>query len=69
MEATTTGNKIGRTSPGDMLSTRGGAIAVAAVAAIAAGILLFAFVQRYRSNTSASAATKTVFVARSLIPQ
>jgi Flp pilus assembly protein CpaB len=69
MEATTTGNKIGRNSPGDMLSTRGGAITVAAVAAIAAGILLFVFVQRYRSNTSASSATTTVFVARSLIPQ
>lgn len=62
-------NKIGRTSPRDVLSTRGGAMAVAAVAAILAGILLFVFVQRYRTNQSASSATTAVFVARSLIPQ
>jgi pilus assembly protein CpaB len=69
MEATPTSNKIGRNSPGDMLSTRGGAMVVAAVAAILAGILLFVFVQRYRSKESASSATTTVFVARSLIAQ
>jgi pilus assembly protein CpaB len=69
MEATSTSNKIGRKSPGDMLSTRGGAIAVASIAAILAGILLFAFVQRYRTNQNASAATTPVFVAKSLIPQ
>src|ERR1700719_2761246 len=70
MEATsTTGSKIGRNSPGDMLSTRGGAIVVATVAAILAGILLFVFVQHYRKNETASSATTPVFVARSLIPQ
>ncbi len=69
MEATSTSNKIGRNSPGDILSTRGGAMAVAAVAAIIAGILLFVFVQRYRSNTNASSATTAVFVAHSFIPQ
>lgn len=69
MEATSTSNKIGRKSPGDMLSTRGGAIAVATVAAILAGILLFAFVQRYHTNQNTSSATTPVFVARSLIPQ
>jgi Flp pilus assembly protein CpaB len=69
MEATSTSNKIGRSSPGDMLSTRGGALVVATVAAILAGILLFAFVQRYRSNQNASSATTAVFVAHSLIPQ
>jgi Flp pilus assembly protein CpaB len=69
MEAASTSNKIGRNSPGDILSTRGGAMAVATVAAILAGILLFVFVQRYRTNQSASSATTTVFVAHSLIPQ
>jgi pilus assembly protein CpaB len=69
MEASSTSNRIGRNSPGDILSTRGGAMAVAAAAAILAGILLFAFVQRYRNNQSASSATTAVFVARSLIPQ
>jgi pilus assembly protein CpaB len=69
MEAASTSNRIGRNSPGDLLSTRGGAIAVATVAAILAGILLFVFVQRYRTNQNAASATTTVFVARSLIPQ
>jgi pilus assembly protein CpaB len=69
MEATSTSNKIGRNSPGDILSTRGGAIVVATVAAILAGILLFVFVQRYRTKESASSATTSVFVARSLIAQ
>jgi pilus assembly protein CpaB len=69
MEATSPSNKIGRNSPGDMLSTRGGAIVVATVAALLAGILLFVFVQRYRTKESASSATSSVFVARSLIAQ
>jgi Flp pilus assembly protein CpaB len=60
--------KIGRSSVGDMLSTRGGASAIAAIAAIIAGILLFAFVQRYKSNQNASSAATPVFVAKSLIP-
>jgi Flp pilus assembly protein CpaB len=69
MEAASTSNKIGRNSPGDILSTRGGAMAVATVAAILAGILLFAFVQHYRTNQSTSSATTTVFVAHGFIPQ
>ena len=67
MEASS--NKIGRGSPGDLLSSRGGAIAVAVGTALLAGILLFAFVQRYKDNANSSAAPTTVFVARSLIPQ
>jgi Flp pilus assembly protein CpaB len=67
MEASS--NKIGRSSPGDLLSTRGGAVAVATGAALLAGILLFVFVQRYKDNANSSAAPTTVFVARSLIPQ
>jgi pilus assembly protein CpaB len=51
-----------------MLSTRGGATAVATGAAILAGILLFVFVQRYHSSQNASSAPTPVFVAKSLIP-
>jgi pilus assembly protein CpaB len=51
-----------------MLSTRGGATAVATGAAILAGILLFVFVQRYHSSQNASTAPTPVFVAKSLIP-
>jgi Flp pilus assembly protein CpaB len=69
MEATTTSNKIGNKSMGDVLSTRGGTTGVAVAAAVLAGILLFVFVQRYRHNQSAASAPTTVFVARSLIPQ
>jgi Flp pilus assembly protein CpaB len=69
MEATSTRSKIGRTPLGDMLSTRGGAMAVAGGAAILAGVLLFVFVQRYRTNQNASSAATPVFVARSFIPQ
>src|SRR6516165_10720230 len=68
MEATST-RKIGRNSLGDMLSTRTGAMVAAAAAAILAGILLFAFVQRYRSNQNASSASTPVFVAKSMIPK
>ena len=69
MEAAPTGNKIGRNSPRDLLSTRGGAMAVATVAAILAGILLFVFVQHYRTSQNASSATTAVFVANGFIPQ
>jgi Flp pilus assembly protein CpaB len=69
VEAASTRNKIGKRSPGDLLSTRSGAITVAAVTAIVAGILLFAFVQRYRNNSNSATAPTAVFVARALIPQ
>jgi Flp pilus assembly protein CpaB len=69
VEAVSTRNKLGKRSPGDLLSTRGGAITVAVVTAIVAGVLLFAFVQRYRSNSNSANAPTPVFVARALIPQ
>jgi Flp pilus assembly protein CpaB len=69
MESTSTTGKLGRNSPRDVLSSRGGAIAVAILAAIIAGVLLFAFVQRYRNKQDASGATTAVFVASKLIPQ
>jgi Flp pilus assembly protein CpaB len=69
MEASSPRQKIGSKSLGDVLSTRGGAIAVAAAAAILAGILLFVFVQRYRDNSNVANAPTPVFVARAMIPQ
>jgi Flp pilus assembly protein CpaB len=69
MEATPTTNKIGGKSLNDVLSTRGGAMGIAAVAALLAGVLLFVFVQRYRHSQNASSAATTVFVARGMIPQ
>jgi pilus assembly protein CpaB len=69
MEASSPRQKIGSKSLGDVLSTRGGAIAVAAVAAILAGILLFVFVQRYRDNSNVANSPTPVFVARAMIPQ
>jgi pilus assembly protein CpaB len=68
MDASSATPKIGRRTLGDTLATRGGAMMIAAIAAIIAGVLLFAFVQRYKSNQNASAAATPVFVARSLIP-
>jgi Flp pilus assembly protein CpaB len=69
MEATSTSNKIGKSSPRDVLASRGGATLVAAIAAVLAGVLLYAFVQRYRNNQNAATANSTVFVAKSLIPK
>jgi pilus assembly protein CpaB len=68
MEATSAGKKLGGGSPKDILSTRSGAMTVAALAAILAGILLYAFVQKYRSDQNSSSASTTVFVASSFIP-
>jgi Flp pilus assembly protein CpaB len=68
MEATSATKKIGGKSLRDVLSTRSGSTAVAVGAAILAGILLFAFVQRYRHNQTAASAATPVFVAKSMIP-
>jgi Flp pilus assembly protein CpaB len=56
-------------TPRDMLSTRGGSLALAIGAAIVAGILIFVFVQRYRDHVNSNNAATSVFVARSLIPK
>ena len=69
MEVASARNKIGKRSPGDLLSTRGGAVTVAAIAAIIAAILLFVFVQHYKNNSDNANAPTGVFVARALIPQ
>jgi Flp pilus assembly protein CpaB len=68
MEASSV-RKIGGKTPRDWLSTRGGTIAVAAGAALLAGILLFAFVQRYRHSVTSTASSTPVFVASGYIPR
>lgn len=58
----------GRTLKGS-LSTREGAIALALAAAVIAGLLLFVFVKRYKDNVERDNASRSVFVARALIPK
>src|SRR5579872_579096 len=53
---------------GAMFSTRRGALTTALVAALLAGILLFAFVQSYKKGTSAPVVNTPVFVASGYIP-
>jgi Flp pilus assembly protein CpaB len=70
MEASSIRKKIGGGRPGgDMLSTRNGALAVAALAALLAGVLIYAFVQRYKKHESGNAAATPVFVATGFIPR
>ena len=69
MEASSAGNRGGRRSMRDVLSTREGSIAVAVATALLAGLLLLVFVQRYRDNANSSTVSTSVFVARSLIPR
>jgi Flp pilus assembly protein CpaB len=61
--------RIGGKTPKDILSSRRGAIAVAATAAVLAGVLIFMFVQGYRSSVDSSASTTPVFVASGFIPK
>lgn len=53
---------------GAMFSTRRGALTTALVAALLAGILLFAFVQSYKKGTAAPVVNTPVFVASGYIP-
>ena len=50
-----------------LISTRRGAVLVAAVAAILAGILIVAYVQKYRSSVNSEGAPVTVLVAKQAI--
>jgi Flp pilus assembly protein CpaB len=62
------GGKKGQSDLSKLLSTRGGLAAVAAFAAIVGGLLLLVFLQRYRASLT-DKSTRTVLVARSLIPK
>ena len=69
MEASTPTRKRMGDAPRDLLSTRGGSLALAIGAAIIAGILILVFVQRYRDHVNSNNTPTGVFVARSLIPK
>jgi Flp pilus assembly protein CpaB len=68
MEASSVG-KIGGKSPRDMFSSRRGTTFIAVGAAVLAGILLFAFVQSYRSSVNSTATSTSVLVASAYIPR
>jgi len=52
-----------------LISTRRGAILVSLLAAIVAGILIVAYVQKYRSSVNSEGAPVTVLVAKQAIPK
>ena len=52
-----------------LLTTRGGTIAVAAAAALVAGLIFLLYVNRYRSSIDQSSEPITVLIAKSLIPR
>lgn len=69
MEASSSSRRrAGGNLTGAMFSTRRGAITTAIIAALIAGILLFAFVQSYKKGGSSSAGNAPVFVASGYIP-
>ncbi len=69
MEASTTSGRIGGKWPA--LSGRRSGVIVAVVAAVLAGVLLYAFVQHYKKNTPTAVAstTSSVVLATGFIPQ
>lgn len=69
MEASSSSRRrAGGSLTGAMFSTRRGAITTAVIAALIAGILLFAFVQSYKKGGSSSVGNAPVFVASGYIP-
>jgi Flp pilus assembly protein CpaB len=70
MEATTSSRRIGGKWPGGALGGRRGAILIAVVAALLAGVLIYVFVQRYKTSVTPSAPPVTsVIVAKQYIPR
>jgi Flp pilus assembly protein CpaB len=61
--------RIGGNSPGDMFSSRRGALTIAAAAVVVALLLIFLFVQQYKKSATGSVANTPVYVATSLIPR
>lgn len=71
MEAQNPRSRIGGNWTAQLLATRRGAISVAALAAVLAGVLMYLFVQHYKSNSPSVAAPPTevsVFEATKYIP-
>jgi Flp pilus assembly protein CpaB len=63
MEPQNPRSRIGGSWTAQLLATRRGAMTVAALAAILAGVLLYLFVQHYKSNsTTSAAAPASIFV-------
>ena len=52
-----------------LISTRRGAILVSVLAAILAGILIVAYVQKYRNSVNSEGAPVTVLIANQAIPK
>jgi Flp pilus assembly protein CpaB len=67
MEASSVRKKIGGNWPGDSLSGRRGTLLIAVVAALAAGLLIFLFVQQYKKHVNGTVSTSPVFVATQFI--
>ena len=69
MEASTSSRRRSSGLSGAMFSTRRGAITTAALAALLAGVLLFAFVQSYKKGGTPTVVNTPVFVASQFIPR
>jgi Flp pilus assembly protein CpaB len=71
MEASTSSRRIGgKWSGGGAFGGRRGAILIAIIAALAAGILIYVFVQRYKTSvTPTTPPISTVIVAKQFIPR
>jgi Flp pilus assembly protein CpaB len=70
MEASTsTRKRAGSSLAAAMFSTRRGSIMTAVVAALLAGIILFAFVQNYHKSSAPPVVNTPVFVASAYIPK
>jgi len=67
MEASSVRKKIGGNWPGDSFSGRRGTLIIAVVAALAAGVLIFLFVQQYKKHVNGTVSTSPVFVATQFI--
>jgi Flp pilus assembly protein CpaB len=52
-----------------LLSTRGGTLVLAAIAAVLAAAILLVYLNRYRQSVNESSSAATVLVAKSLIPK
>lgn len=62
MEAPSPRSRIGGSWTSQMLATRRGAMTIAALAAVLAGVLLYLFVQHYKKNPTAPAVPSNVYV-------
>lgn len=72
MEAQSPRSRIGGSWTAQLLATRRGAMLIAALAAVLAGVLLYLFVQHYKKSTTPAVTAPSsvyVFVASKYIPQ